>query len=131
MKMLKDWRKKRAIKSYMKNLPSLLKSRYGFSDYYTKRQIEQTIAQSTLSMKFVDYAVAMLCDPKTDMYESVQHKSLRKNREYLATKYFGGNSGFSAVDVNTVVASSWFSESGIIDSVISGRSEDGGGGGGK
>jgi hypothetical protein len=129
--MLKDWRKKRAIKSYMKNLPSLLNSRYGFSDYYTKGQIEQTVAQSSLSMQFVDYAIAMFCDPKTDIYESVQHKSLRKNREYLATKYFGGNSGFSAVDVNTVMASSWFSESGIIDSVVSGGSENGGGGGGE
>ena len=128
--ILSSWQKNRALKSYMKKLPDLLQSRYGASNHYTRAQIEKTVAECSLNSQFVDYAIVMFSEPHPDQTIKDRDGKMDNIREYLATTYFGGNSGFSVVDVKAVAASSWLAESGVVDAITGSGGDDGNGFGG-
>ncbi len=50
MGLIKNFNRNRAIKSYIKMLPSLLTKDYGYSKTYTPKQIKKTIERSGLSV---------------------------------------------------------------------------------
>jgi len=76
----------------------------------------------------------MFCNPQEITQNPNINKTFESIRKFLAETYFGGNTGFSVVDVKALAASSWLSESGFIDGVFGGVDDgsgfgDGGGGG--
>jgi hypothetical protein len=75
MELIKRFFRKRAIKSYIKKLPSQLMKDYGKAKTYTPKQVKRSIGENC------DYDV-MRCE--------------------LAGNYFNGNSNFSGADVTSL-----------------------------
>ena len=59
---LRSFAKRRAIRSYTRQLPGLLVRDYGFSRSYTPQQVRRTVERSGLSVAHSCYALAMFSD---------------------------------------------------------------------
>ncbi len=59
MELSRNFNRKRAIKSYIKKLPSLLAKDYGKSKTYTPMQVKKTIERSKLSVVDACYGIAI------------------------------------------------------------------------
>jgi len=59
MDLIKKFKRNRAIKSYLKKLPSLLAKDYGKSKIYTPKQVKKTIERSSLSVTDACYSIAI------------------------------------------------------------------------
>src|SRR6266446_9889543 len=59
---LRSFGKRRAIRSYTRQLPRLLVRDYGFSRSYTPLQVRRTVERSGLSVAYSCYAIAMFSD---------------------------------------------------------------------
>ena len=128
MDFIRNIGKKRAIKSYIKKLPSLLRKDYGRPKAYTPMQVRRSVERGGLSVAYACYGIAMFSSRHDfDQY----HKEIGETCDYdamrceIGNSYFNGNANFSVTEVTTT--SSDFG--GGID--VGGYSGgDGGGGGG-
>ena len=57
-----EWRERRAIRSYLRHLPRLLQSDYGFSRTYTAAQVYRTIERSALPRRYAPYAAVLFAN---------------------------------------------------------------------
>ncbi|MDH5447164.1 MAG: hypothetical protein OEY52_16565 [Gammaproteobacteria bacterium] len=108
MELIANFKRNRAIKSYIKKLPSLLAKDYGKSKTYTPKQVKRTIERSGLSVTDACYGIAMFSSREAfDQYhqetgESCNYDSMRCE---IADKHFGGNSEFEISDIASASSS--------------------------
>lgn len=120
MELIANFRRNRAIKSYIKKLPGLLAKDYGKSKTYTPKQVKRTIERSGLSVTNACYGIAMFSGREAfDQYhqetgESCNYDSMRCE---IASKHFGGNSDFEISDIASVSSSygGGFEDGGLAD----------------
>jgi len=62
MQFISNFKRNRAIKSYIKKLPSLLAKDYGKSKTYTPKQVKRTIERAGLSATNACYGIAIFSD---------------------------------------------------------------------
>ena len=91
--MIKVWKKNRALKRYVKYLPSALAIRYGIQDYYTSGQIEKTLIEERFSIEYKEYAKVLFMEPAKYSTSDSEYAELVKE---LAAQFFGGDLDFSA-----------------------------------
>ena len=114
-----NFRKNRAIKSYIRKLGSDLARRYGKSKLYTSGQVERTVHDEGYNWRHICYAHALYTSVKQfDKWHEERGESCDYNemREEVSNNFFGGDTSY--------IDSSSFS-SGFSDSFSGG---DGGGG---
>lgn len=101
MKMIEFFQKWRAIKSYVKVLPPILKKKYGKHKRYTERQVRKAVMETGLNQKYMDFALAMYISRQ-------EFENLKKEREVscdydearqeIAEDFFGGSIDFTIHD---------------------------------
>ncbi|MEI2743060.1 MAG: DUF6559 family protein [Candidatus Competibacter sp.] len=128
MELIEKLQRKRAIKSYIRKLPSLLAKDYGKSKTYTPKQVKRTIERSGLSVSDACYGIAMFSGREAfDQYhqevgESCNYDAIRSE---IADLHFQGNSGF---EINDIAAVSSNYGGGFDTNGFDGSGADGGGG---
>lgn len=101
MKILEHFKKQRALKTYVKVLPPLLKKRYGKHKRYTEGQVRKTAEAAGLNNKYIDFAYAMYMSRRefetftSDQGLSCSYEECRKT---IADDYFHGNASFTIHD---------------------------------
>lgn len=129
-----QFKKDKAIRSYIIRLPALLALSYGHSDIYTPEQVIKSIELSSLPQDYKSYAVVMFCDREaferyyqiTDepwIYDDLRAKIARLH--FHGYIYFTVADVYRASDEGNSSATECSSDSGSCDS----GSSDGGGGG--
>ncbi|MBV7263457.1 hypothetical protein KCG43_15750 [Photobacterium sp. WH24] len=128
MELIRKFKKRRAIKSYIKKLPSMLKRDYRKSKRYTPKQVKSTIERGGLSVVYACYGIAMFSNRKDfDQF----HQEIGENCDYDAMRceigdiYFNGSSDFSVSDITSASSDS----GGGIDAGGFSGGDSGGGGG--
>jgi hypothetical protein len=101
MGIIERFKKRRALKAYVKVLPPLLKKRYGRHKKYTKGQIQRTVEASGLNEKYLYYAWAMYAS--RDNFEKLSESmnlpgDYDKLRQEIADSHFEGDVGFTIHD---------------------------------
>ena len=102
MELIATFKRNRAIKSYIKKLPSLLAKDYGKANGYNPKQVKRTIERYDLNVIYACYGIAMFC--RRDSFDKY-HQEIGESRNYddmrceIGDKYFGGNADFGIVDV--------------------------------
>ncbi|WP_435106710.1 DUF6559 family protein [Arhodomonas sp. AD133] len=105
---IEAFRKRRAIKSYVRRLPGLLARDYGKRGAYTPTQIERTIERHGLKAAYACYGIAMFSDRLSfDQHhqEAGEHCDYDSMRREIADEHFGGDPGFDTGDIESVSAS--------------------------
>ncbi|HED35908.1 MAG TPA: hypothetical protein ENJ08_17065 [Gammaproteobacteria bacterium] len=105
MKLIKNFRKNRSIKSYIKKLPGLLAKDYGKSKTYTPGQVKKTIERHGLPVADARFGIAMFSDREAfDQYHQETGESCNYDdmRCEIADKHLDGNSYFGIADVTSV-----------------------------
>lgn len=133
MELIKNFKKNRAIKSYIKKLPSLLAKDYGASKTYTPMQVRKTIERSGLSVDYSCYAIAMFSN--RELFDEY-HQETGENCDYdamrtdIANQHFHGDAEFSSSDISALSYDSGGLDSAGFDgggSDVGGSDGDGGG----
>lgn len=91
---LSNYRKKRAIKSYISRLGRDLARRYGKSKKYTSGQVERTIHDEGYNWRHICYAHALYTSMKQFNqwhYERGENCDYDEMREEISDNYFGGD----------------------------------------
>ncbi len=112
MQLIKNFKRKRAIKSYIKKLPRLLEKDYGKSKIYTPMQVKKTIERSKLSVDYACYGIAIFSTKKAfDNHHIETDESCNYDQMHseIADSHFEGNSDFGIADV-TAVSSAYGSD---------------------
>ena len=125
-KYLRSFAKRRAIRSYTRQLPRLLVRDYGFSRTYTPQQVRRTVERSGLSVAYSCYAIAMFSDRDgfNHFHHAIgEHCDYAVMRAEIANWQFQGDVHFTTGDVFAVCSGAG------VDLGHSG-SHDGGGGDG-
>ena len=108
MGLLDNFKKKRAIKSYIEKLPNVLVNDYGRQEYYTQLQVRRSIERAGLNSQHQHYALAMYTNhPEFVVYQSEIHEnfSYEELREEVGGAYFSGSTEFNCSSVITASAS--------------------------
>ena len=107
--LIRVYRKRRTIKSYLARIGPLLAKRYGKSALYTPKQVEDTARTAGLPTDELCYALSIYCAQDAfDLY----HEDLGEDCNYwqmraeVAEHHFHGNVTFTPQDVSEVAASS-------------------------
>lgn len=106
--LLRSYRKRRTIKSYLTRIGPLLAKRYGKAERYTPKQVEETAREAGLPMHDLCYALSVYCNRDAfDAYhaESGEDCNYWQMRAEVAEHYFHGNVAFTPQDVSEVTAS--------------------------
>jgi hypothetical protein len=104
MEILRDFKKRKAIRRYVRDLPRLLVRHYGFSPFYTPAQVKKTIERSGLNKDYSCYALSMFTSPQDfaryhdNIGETCDYSRMRSE---IATSHFHGNAQFSITDMRT------------------------------
>lgn len=83
-KFLEKRRKDKAIKSYIRKLPSYLEKQYGKSKYYSEEQVKSALEEHNINSKYDSYAYSLYMSQKevegvlVRLGESRTGKELRK-----------------------------------------------------
>jgi hypothetical protein len=100
----KKLQKRKAISSYVHELPRLLVKDYGPSQTYTPAQVKRSIERAGLSTDYTCYALSMFSDqPSFAQY----HYARGENCDYaamraeVAASHFHGNTHFTIIDMPT------------------------------
>jgi hypothetical protein len=110
-KYLRSFGKRRAIRSYTRQLPRLLAKDYGFSRTYTARQVRRTVERSGLNVYYSCYAIAMFSD--RDAFNQFHHE-ISENCNYdmmraeIADGHFHGDIHFTISDICAVSSDAGF-----------------------
>jgi hypothetical protein len=91
--MINEFGKKRAIKKYLKNLPTALRQRYGASEKYTDGQVHTTIEHLGLSQRYIEFAYLMFCGEQALIEQGKEQLYIDKLSAFLAQGSFGGGAG--------------------------------------
>jgi hypothetical protein len=100
--LYRTWRKRRAIRSYVRKLPGLLAKRYGYKRWYTPAQIRRTAEDYDLDTDYLCYAYATYADVADFVAfhtESGQSCSYEEMRGEVADHFFQGHSDFTTQDL--------------------------------
>ena len=96
------WRKRKAIKSYIRKLGPLLVKRYGKQHTYTAAQVKRTVDENGFNADYVCYAYSTYLSPAD--FEAV-HREMGQTCDYeamrseVAESHFHGHSDFTVHDV--------------------------------
>lgn len=91
MALLDNFRRKKAIKSYIKVLPQVLVKDYGRFEHYTPQQIRCSVERSGLHSQYVCYALAMYTRrPEFETYQ----RAIGENNSYEGLRAEVGNTFF-------------------------------------
>jgi hypothetical protein len=110
-KYLRLFGKRRAIRSYARQLPRLLARDYGFSRSYTPWQVRRTVERAGLNVAHSCYAIAMFSD--RDAFNQFHHE-ISENCDYnmmraeIADGHFHGNIHFTISDICAVASDAGF-----------------------
>ena len=63
MGLLGRLRRRRAIRSYVRELPRLLQRDYGAARWFSMQQVTRTVERAELSREYLPYALLMFSDP--------------------------------------------------------------------
>ena len=99
MGLFSTFRKNRAIKTYLRKLPFLLKKDYGNSKEYTPMQVKRTAERYGLGTIYICYGIAMFSGRTPfDVYHQETGESCDFDvmRTELGDNYFDGNANFNA-----------------------------------
>ena len=102
MNIIRSFKKRRAIKSYITKLPRLLAKDYGASKTYTPKQVRSSIERNGLDALYSCYAVAMFSGREdfeqfhSENGESCDYDAMRTE---IAHKHFSGNPNFTLEDI--------------------------------
>ena len=108
MGFITSFKRRRAIKSYIKDLPRLLAKDYGRSKTYTPKQVKRTIEHAGLPIVDSCFTIAMFSTrSEFDKYheeigEICDYQAMRCD---VANNHFNGNAGFETSDINSVSSS--------------------------
>lgn len=99
MGLLERFRRKRAIKAYIKKLPRLLDRDYGGDGRYTHRQVQRAVERHNLPPAYTPYAVAMFSS--REEFEEFQEETgdssdYQTLRGEIADRHFEGETSFEA-----------------------------------
>ncbi|MCF6344892.1 MAG: hypothetical protein L3J00_00305 [Thiomicrorhabdus sp.] len=125
MKLIKNFKRNRAIKSYIKNLPNMLEKDYGSRASYTPMQVHKTIERYRLSIVSISAGIAVFSTKEEFdqyFYETGNSYNYDEIRSEIADKHFQGNIDFT-------VASSSPMPSAHNNHIDTDGGGDGGGGG--
>jgi hypothetical protein len=101
MNIIGHFRKRRAVKAYVKKLPGLLVKDYGRLSNYKPLQVRRTIERAGLDTTYACYAIAMFSSRDDfaqfhmDSGESCDYDAMRGE---VAREHFSGDAGFSVED---------------------------------
>jgi hypothetical protein len=102
MKIIQDFKKRRAIKSYITKLPRMLAKDYGASKTYTPRQVRSAIERSNLDAFYSCFGIAMFSSrAEFEQFHSENGEScdFDSMRAEIAHAHFGGNADFTFEDI--------------------------------
>ena len=131
MSIITNFKKKRAIKSYLVKLPKILSKDYGKSEFYTPEQVSKSIERSGIQTIYAYFAISIFCvrDSYDNYYQtSDETVSYDESRAAIADTYFNGYSDFSPKNVDTV--SEDYNSKVSFDDIADGAFFDSGDGGG-
>ncbi len=92
--MFTRWKKNKAIKKFLRILPSHLRKRYGGSEYYTRGQVERTLEEENIGSLYKGYALAVFLSPDDAINVLGSSEIYQDLRKEIADKYFDGNVDF-------------------------------------
>ena len=98
-----NWIKKRTtLKSYVKQLPLLLKQKYGRHKRYSEEEIKTSIQLAGFDNSFIEYAYAIYMS--RNEFGGLKHKNKDLEdydtlRKEIAKSFFRGNASFTIHDV--------------------------------
>jgi hypothetical protein len=101
LNIIDRFKKRRAIKAYVKKLPGLLAKDYGRLSHYQPLQVRRTIERAGLDTTYACYAIALFSSREdfaqfhNESGESCDYDGIRGE---VAQEHFSGDAGFSAVD---------------------------------
>ena len=93
IKLLNQFRKKKALRSYIQKLPKLLRKDYGLSERYTTGQVRRSIDRYGLNQNYMIYAYAMFTG-KNDFINELGSDGYELIRQEIADAYFNGDAEF-------------------------------------
>lgn len=105
--LFSNYRKKKAIKSYIQNLGKTLSRRYGKSKLYTSGQVEKTVYEEGYNWKHICYAHALYTSMKQFNqwhYDRGETCDYGEMREEVSNNFFGG-------DISSIESGSFHSDS--------------------
>ncbi len=106
--LIRSYRKRRTIKAYLTRIGPLLAKRYGKSERYTPKQVEETARKAGLPMDDLCYALSVYCNQDAfEAYhaEAGEECNYWQMRAEVAEHHFHGNVAFTPQDVSEVAAS--------------------------
>lgn len=131
MSIIGNYRKNKAIKSYIVKLPKILSKDYGKSEFYTPEQVSKSIERSGLQTIYAYFAVSMFCIRESyDSYYQTpgQAVSYDDSRTEIADGYFNSYTDFSPKHIDAI--SEDYNSNASFDSLADGGDFGGDGGGG-
>jgi len=96
MGLLDSWRKRRAIRKLVQELPNLLAKGYGASDHYSVGQVQATLRSGKFGDSFHDYAFAFALSPEDALEHFDDSAHISRLRGEIGDLCFGGSREFSA-----------------------------------
>lgn len=105
MSLFNNYKKSKAIRSYIIKLPKILSKDYGKSEFYTPEQVSKSIERSGLQAVYAYFAISIFCVQESyDSYyqNSGQAISYDDSRSEIADTYFNGHTGFSTKHIDMI-----------------------------
>ncbi len=105
MSIINDYKKNKAIKSYIVKLPKILSKDYGKSEFYTPEQVSKSIERSGLPTIHTYFAISMFCvqESYNRYYQTPgQAVSYDDSRAEIAGSYFNSHTDFSPKHIDTI-----------------------------
>ena len=108
MSLLKSFKRDRAIKAYIAQLPRILAKDYGKSEYYTPPQVVSSIERAGLSSMYCLYAQVLFCESDSfsqfvnlplSEYSPNQNLTYTQLRHELADTFFNSKIKFTNKDI--------------------------------
>jgi len=102
MFLIRRIEKRAAVKSYVTELPAVIKKRHGKHKKYPETQLTDCVKSAGLNLAHIDYALAIYMGRKE--YETLRRKhpsfgDYDRLRKEVAKRFFKGNSRFNIHDL--------------------------------
>jgi len=91
-KFLERRRKNKAIKNYIRKLPSYLEKQYGKSRHYSEEQVKSALEKHNISSKYDSYAYSLYVSPKEVegiLIRLGESKSGKELRQVMVSAFIG------------------------------------------
>jgi hypothetical protein len=123
------FKKRRAIKSFVRDMGPALRQEFGKKPHYSAEEVRKVGNRVGSNSDYMPYAFCMFCTPM--VFDSLYHGSSHNYdamREEVGSTFFGGDTSFNADTV--IEAGESFPDSGSSGGDSGGGWDSGGGGGG-